>query len=905
MDVVELNSNKKKFFGYNKLRLENSFKFLTDIQKIVLKLIPFLLHTNIKGLPGYVDSQNIPCGLTNYEITDQILNLASNRLNVNIKKVPDIKKCFIQSLSIMGSIGSIAQNDKSDFDYWVCIFKDDAGEAEYKFFLDKLKLIEEWSEKNEVETHFFPVDIKKVKMNNFGDANDESCGSAQAVLLKDEYFRSSIHLHGKIPFWWVLPPNLKKDEYKSNWEYCKTNFEGVTNDFINIGDIGNVNKEEFFGAGLWQLVKSLGSPFKSFIKMSLIEKYLNASSSVNLLSDELKKNVLLEDFGIEKIDQYILMFNSVCDYYEKISNEDAIKLLRTCFYLKVQPDISKNLNGFKYDVMKNFCNKWKWSEHEIQHLDNFNKWSLDNLVKFDANLKKYMINNFVKISNVLKSKSISSIMSEYDMTIIGRKLISYYSKKKSKVEYYYFSLQDNFYEPFINIFHDPERNNWKVIRGRYEQLKTEESFLSNGMIYQSTHLSEICLWLAYNNIYNEFQTALKIYSGKSVNFNNLRDFIIKIKQFFKTNSEVTHKNDYYLKDSIIVKCVVTINFDFLESESLEDISFIYLNSWGEMFSEHYKTQKEFIFKLKDILSSYKKIEHLIRFSDFFEFYVAEGAMNVSLPLKRIIEKIEQFYFKKKWFGSEEKVFITSVDGEYFAVCNYQSNVEIHSSSSNVELFDKLFIVKNRPVFYEYDNSVKDNALFATIFSKINLDANELFALNAGKYYIWLYFDSYNLPVLGAVSQEHYNDYFSAFSLFMQSLKITPQIFELKKDFSGGYSAVSTKKNFAPNKKTLPLNVEMIYAADQDISDINNYAVTFQTRRLVLSNKNDFNELISYLINRKEIFFYVAKIEIRNADNVVQNMQPSVYVKIKNKFEKFLFSAVNLFFEMKKNLNGNP
>ncbi|MBP7652905.1 hypothetical protein KA977_05745, partial [Candidatus Dependentiae bacterium] len=197
----------------------------------------------------------------------------------------------------------------------------------------------------------------------------------------------------------------------------------------------------------------------------------------------------------------------------------------------------------------------------------------------------------------------------------------------------------------------------------------------------------------------------------------------------------------------------------------------------------------------------------------------------------------------------------------------------------------------------------DNALFSAIFSKISLDNNELFTLNSGKYYIWLYYDTYNLPVLGAVSSENYNDYISAFSLFLQSLNIVPQIYELKKDFSNSYSAVSIRKNFEPDKKTIQLELKLVYVSDSDISNINNYVVSInnQNRKLDLSNKNDFNELISYLIIHKDMFFYVSKIEIRNPDNVIQNMQPSVYVKIKNKFEKLIFSAINLFYEMKKNL----
>ena len=76
----------------------------------------------------------------------------------------------VESLVLMGSIGTIAQTDHSDFDYWVCVDGKKFSDESLNLLQQKLTAIESWAEANfGIEVHFFLSDIEKVKRKEIND----------------------------------------------------------------------------------------------------------------------------------------------------------------------------------------------------------------------------------------------------------------------------------------------------------------------------------------------------------------------------------------------------------------------------------------------------------------------------------------------------------------------------------------------------------------------------------------------------------------------------------------------------------------------------------------------------------------------------------------------------------------
>jgi adenylate cyclase class 1 len=216
-------------------------------------------------------------------------------------------KPIIELFAIMGSAGSIAYNEDSDIDYWLCLDESLVDTVTIDKLKTKLRAVELWITENfNLETHYFLNDITRIKNDIFDSDEDDISGKALGKLLKDEFYRSSILLHGKVPFWWVVPPGTTDEAYKKYLNIIKTS--KYQNDFIDLGNLHIIKKEEFLGAGLFQILKSLSNPFKSILKIGILEKYLLEEVKTPLLCNILKEKVQKEDLDINYIDPYILRF---------------------------------------------------------------------------------------------------------------------------------------------------------------------------------------------------------------------------------------------------------------------------------------------------------------------------------------------------------------------------------------------------------------------------------------------------------------------------------------------------------------------------------------------------------------------------------------------------------------------
>ena len=45
-------------------------------------------------------------------------------------------------------------------------------------------------------------------------------------------------------------------------------------EFIDMGNVDDISQGEFFGGSIWALIKSFKSPFKTLMKMGVLEEYM-------------------------------------------------------------------------------------------------------------------------------------------------------------------------------------------------------------------------------------------------------------------------------------------------------------------------------------------------------------------------------------------------------------------------------------------------------------------------------------------------------------------------------------------------------------------------------------------------------------------------------------------------------
>lgn len=116
----------------------------------------------------------------------------------------------------MGSFGSISQTSSSDLDTWICV-RDGLSLDEYTLLTQKAKRISEWAMQFNVEINFYLMDQQCFRNEHYADPlTIENSGSAQYMLLLDEFYRSAVRLAGKPLLWLHLWVENEKD-YEKRW----------------------------------------------------------------------------------------------------------------------------------------------------------------------------------------------------------------------------------------------------------------------------------------------------------------------------------------------------------------------------------------------------------------------------------------------------------------------------------------------------------------------------------------------------------------------------------------------------------------------------------------------------------------------------------------------------------------
>ncbi|MBI5187020.1 MAG: class I adenylate cyclase [Nitrospinae bacterium] len=645
--IETLIKNKDIFLEYNKHRLKRAFSFMPKRTAMVLRALPFLLHVNHKAFPGFVDNPATPCGINQFRLTPNTQEALAS-LFPDARPLLDNpnalmpKRQFIRSLLLMGSIGSIAQTNKSDFDFWVCINEDAFKPAWMERFMEKLKLVEEWADKEyDVETHFFPTDIKKVQDNNFGESDKESAGSSQAKLLKEEFYRTMILLVGKVPVWWIIPPGTNDEEYNKLKALIPTDERLGKDGFIDLGNLHEISYEEFFGAALWQMNKAMDSPFKSVLKMGMLEGYIGGGNgSPVLLCTELKKKVFSAEGG--PYDPYMMMFNHILNYYKNVGKEDVLDLICKCFYIKIGVkmdlnNLQKESMNFKEKAVLNYIQKWGWNQGKLMDLNSYKEWSFDKVLQLGNEVHNYMVKTYQSLADRLKEESSGEqIITEKDLTILGRKLFTFYSKKPNKVE----NLRKAFDEGLIQddltfhtSFDKSRRIVWNLYRGQLVRANIDKTDVSNKLLKKDSDLISLIIWMVYNKIC-DLKTHLYLTPNPTeVVLADIQAMVKDLFDFFPDFKISTLKNEDLLSSDKKKKVYIVINFFSQRTKwEVESVAVIYLSTWGELFYENFKDPNEGLQKVCDLIKEHY-IKDVSKISQYFRIFVPKGLQSEAVLKK--------------------------------------------------------------------------------------------------------------------------------------------------------------------------------------------------------------------------------------------------------------------------------
>ncbi len=573
MQHITLQNNKKRYLEYNIFRKKI---FLTNSPKdapVILHMLPWLLSVNRLSVPGFIKELKEPFHVFNIENNNEIIKQESfYKKQFGIKEEKSLVRFpspvnQIQGIYTIGSVGTISQTYRSDCDIWICIDKSTFTSKTLQYLNEKINLIKDWLDSRlKIPVYFFLSDVNDIRQCNFGNMDYESSGSAQKNVLKEEFYRTTILIEGKIPFWWVCFESDEPVDYnQSLTQVAGSDIGGA--EFIDMGDLKEVRPDEYFGASLWQFNKSLTHPLKSIIKMLQLKMFLEAPKD-DLLCHKFRQVVLEGKDKAAFPDPSLFTMNAVLDHYSQHTKVEYFEFIKQCFYLRYDLKLLSKTQTLKEEMAGDTFKKYKIERRDIYRLNEFELWQLKEKIDFGELMFGFLIDIYKDIVRIQKGKG--GEIAPHDLTIIGRKLSSSLEEKKFKITVLHVPTE-NIKLPVITF--SPVGKTWQV-------KSSDEGALP---VVTNENIVFCLAYIVWNGIFDPVQTRM-LPNQTAVTIQEIINLGKKIRDVFGSFDISSVHFGNFLQKETITKMLLIVSFENPRMNmDVSDFCIIYKNNWEELF----------------------------------------------------------------------------------------------------------------------------------------------------------------------------------------------------------------------------------------------------------------------------------------------------------------------------------
>jgi len=434
--IAGLKSVQQRFLALNRDRLSRLEAVLPPRQRVLVEVLALLFHTNHPSLPGFV-SKDSPCGISGYQPPHGAIAAAARLARSFDYRRQAPRTYDLHALYLMGSAGTLAYSDRSDFDVWLC-HREDLAPSAREALGRKAQGVSDWAAAVGLEVHFFVLSAGEVRGGRYQALSRESSGSAQAHLLLDEFYRTGILLAGRQPLWWFVPPEHEPSYEAYAAELLRQRFVDP-GEVLDFGGLTAIPPSEFLGAALWQLYKGVTSPYKSLLKILLLEAYASEYPEPSLLSSRFKAAVYGGTRELDRLDPYALMLDKVEGYLRQLDDQDRLELARRCLYLKTGLRLGRGRPAGDEDLrashLRDLVRGWGWTPAHLLNLDLRPQWKVERVLEERQLLVRALTHSYRLLSAFARRHSHGTAISQHDMTVLGRRLFAAFEQRAGKVQW--------------------------------------------------------------------------------------------------------------------------------------------------------------------------------------------------------------------------------------------------------------------------------------------------------------------------------------------------------------------------------------------------------------------------------------------------------------------------------------
>ena len=576
---------RSRFLWLRDRRLERIKNSLQHDQRAFLEVLPLIFHVNHPLLPGFIDS-SAPAGIAGYRPTrDEVLLARAHARSFTVHRDTTVKHPEIDALYLMGSSGSLGQDNKSDLDFWLC-YRAKLNTERMATLMRKIAVIEAWGATLGLEVHIFPMRAEAFRTGEMLPLSDESSGELGAHLLLEEFYRTGLLIAGLPPLWWLVPPDC--DDYEAYTARLFRRRFVPRRAWLDFGGLDTVPPHEFYGGAHWQLHKSIKSPYKALLKLMLFEAYATEYPNINWVSQRIKQAVF-DDRHLDPdvLDPYRLIFERITEHLSVRGEKQRLELARRAFYAKSGQFLTRAVEtpDWRRKAALALVKAWHWNADHLAVMDDREHWKLDRVQSERNALVAELSRGLRMLSEFTRTHATEQGGNAAELKLLGRKLYATRERRPGKIDRVNPGISRDMTESSLWLVKEEtnDTHRWSLYREAPDYGSTP--------IKATAGLVELLTWLHVNRIADR-STRLQLvpaplHQGRPIHSQILDHLQRRLSHSDTTPGSLAAFSDQaHLVTSILFLDVDRDPYD-KDPEPLKYIDHIYITTWGEILVTHH------------------------------------------------------------------------------------------------------------------------------------------------------------------------------------------------------------------------------------------------------------------------------------------------------------------------------
>ncbi|MGZ4998856.1 MAG: class I adenylate cyclase [Methylomonas sp.] len=883
----DLHAIAQRFKNFNQSRLQRVQDFFQGRQHDFLNLLPLIFHVNHPLLPGFV-SLETPAGIPDYSPNKQTVDTAKQFSKGFMYKRQALRSYPIQSIFLMGSVGSMAFSKDSDIDIWLC-HQPSLTAAELDELRQKTYEVEKWAASLKIEVHFFLVNSQQFKQGQNAPISAESSGEAQHYLLLEEFYRTAIYIAGRMPVWWLVPPSQEK-HYAQYVAHLLENRFISEMDIIDFGGLQDMPMAEFVSATLWQIYKSLTSPHKSLLKLLLMESYASEFPDPQWLCNLLKQSIYQGDFSVDSLDPYLLIYSKVERYLKDAGSKQRLNLARECFHLKIMGSsvtaLDSRARQLHEEYLESIAEQWQWPDDLLENLGLQKYWNIDKASAEHAVIRD-QLQQCLRI--ILKFAGIPvehDYQENNDLNLISRKLRAVLDLRPGQVEM--LTTRGMVHaKPDVLSFVELEQSGAGSHWCLYTDNMTGQSALPEFAIKRADSFDELLCWAVVNGLYKKSINLKLISSSLALSVSELSMLLAELHDFisrylFSRNEdlEVYENPNRILSSLLLINLGEALAIDsndqqFVMSERSDPFSYgesrqcfvqrvekISVSNWGEVTLQRYDGLSGFFACIAEVFND---SEPPIDASKLRVICFTKGrGRSIALRINTLFDNLLKCFADRQ--SHQQLRYILAGESGYYVIRSRDNVLTYYLLDTHNQLLQELGSAQPQfsPVWF--DSYVLEQTFIPSLYQYNLADIIQIFYHATAKHVAVYVIDEKGALFVAQHSKANPEHVLIHYSLFFGSLLVQAKLpaaksvkcYEIQKNSTGVVSCQSVQVK--PENSAMDLRVRITAEQAPDsfavyCNDLKFSIVDAQTYAAVK------NHILSFRKNRDDYPCHITEIDV--------------------------------------------